>query len=395
MHSESLLSTLPMEAAPLPPTAPRPRTAASGVAARTRLFAGILRHSPWDALLISLAVAHGIVLLVFPFAPVIALGVWWNSNSIAHHFIHTPFFRRRTLNTLFSLYLSVLLGIPQTLWRDRHLAHHAGVARAVRLSPPLGIETILVLVLWGLLLVVAPRFFLMVYVPGYAAGLALCFLHGYYEHVRGTISHYGSVYNRLFFNDGYHVEHHASPGTHWKRLPRQVDPSATSSRWPAVLRWLDAFSLEGLERLVLRRPTLQRFVLNRHERAFRALLADLPPIEHVGIVGGGLFPRTALILQKLLPEAQLVVIDASEENIELAKENVNGRVEFIHGWYDPSQHNGFDLVVIPLSLIGDREAIYGQPPAPAVLVHDWLWRRRGQSRLVSIFLLKRLNLVRR
>jgi hypothetical protein len=27
------------------------------------------------------------------------------------------------------------------------------------------------------------------------------------------------------------------------------------------------------------------------------------------------------------------------------------------------------------------------------LVHDWLWHRRGTSAIVSIFLLKRLNLV--
>ncbi len=395
MHSESLLSTLPMEAAPLPPTAPRPRAANSGAAARTRLFAGILRHSPWDALLILLAVIHGLVLVWLPIAPVIALGVWWNSNTIAHHFIHTPFFRSRALNTAFALYLSVLLGIPQTLWRDRHLAHHAGISRSPRVSPQLLVESALVLGLWATLLVLAPTFFLTVYLPGYAVGLVLCFLHGYYEHVRGTISHHGGLYNCLFFNDGYHVEHHASPGTHWTRLPRQVEAGATSSRWPAVLRWLDAFSLEGLERLVLRRPTLQRFVLNRHERAFRTLLADLPPIEHVGIVGGGLFPRTVLILQKLLPEAQLVVVDANEANLEVAKERVNARVQFIHGWYDPSRHNGFDLVIIPLSLMGDREAIYEQPPAPAVLVHDWLWRRRGESRIVSILLLKRLNLVRR
>ena len=53
-----------------------------------------------------------------------------------------------------------------------------------------------------------------------------------------------------------------------------------------------------------------------------------------------------------------------------------------------------DLLVIPLSFDGDRAAIYARPPAPAVLVHDWIWHKRGASHLVSIALLKRINLVR-
>jgi hypothetical protein len=51
--------------------------------------------------------------------------------------------------------------------------------------------------------------------------------------------------------------------------------------------------------------------------------------------------------------------------------------------------------VIPLSFEGDRPALYAHPPAAAVLVHDWIWRRRGAGRIVSLFLLKRVNLIRR
>jgi hypothetical protein len=29
-----------------------------------------------------------------------------------------------------------------------------------------------------------------------------------------------------------------------------------------------------------------------------------------------------------------------------------------------------------------------------VLVHDWIWRRRGRSHIVSLALLKRVNLLR-
>ena len=37
----------------------------------------------------ALAVVQGVVLLAAPSAPLIALGVWWNSNTISHNFIDT------------------------------------------------------------------------------------------------------------------------------------------------------------------------------------------------------------------------------------------------------------------------------------------------------------------
>jgi hypothetical protein len=354
---------------------------------------GVLRHSRWDALLIVLAFAHGLLLLVVPLAPVLALGLWWNANTISHNFIHNPFFRSRRWNLLFALYLSVLLGFPQSVWRGRHLAHHAQVRWRPRIHSQTALEIVLVLTLWATLLTFSSKFFLTVYLPGYLGGLTLCFLQGHFEHLRGTISHYGALYNLLFFNDGYHAEHHAHPGTHWTRLTERIEPGATTSRWPAVLRWLDAFSLETLERWVLRSPRLQRFVLRCHERAFRQLLPPLPVAPRVGIVGGGLFPRTLLILQRLLPDARCVVIDRSAANLATARTFLFGEVPFVNEYYDPSTMKDFDLVVLPLSYVGEREALYRQPPAPVVLVHDWIWRRRGTSVLVSLWLLKRLNRV--
>src|SRR5437016_3037677 len=82
-------------------------------------------HTGRDAWLVGLALAQGAVLLAVPSTLFIGLGLWWNANTISHNFIHQPFFRSRKLNALFSMYLSLLLGIPQTLWRNRHLAHHA------------------------------------------------------------------------------------------------------------------------------------------------------------------------------------------------------------------------------------------------------------------------------
>src|SRR5262249_45302392 len=147
------------------------------------------------------------------------------------------------------------------------------------------------------------------YLPGYLGGLALCWLHGFFEHRRGTTSHHGRIYNWLFFNDGYHIEHHRHPDAHWTCLPLHGHDAGDVSRWPAVLRWLDTFSLEGLERFILRSPTLQRLVLQCHERAFRKLLPHLGTVRRVAIVGGGLWPRTAIILHRLLPAARLIVID--------------------------------------------------------------------------------------
>src|SRR5260370_1908235 len=276
----------------------------------------------WDVLFIAVAALHAVVLMAWPAAPVIAIGVWWNSNSISHNFIHRSFFRSRLWNRLFSAYLSVLLGIPQTLWRQRHLAHHAGVEWKVRMGPQLAVESSLVFCLWSILAFFDLRFFVATYLPGYFVGLALCGLQGYYEHVRGATSHYGWLYNLLCFNDGYHVEHHANPAMHWSRLPERMEPDARANRWPPLLRWLDCLTLEALEKLVLRSPRLQQFVLRCHRRAFCELIPRLPPAHRVAIVGGGLFPRTALILRELLPHSQLTILDVNRQNLEIARARV-------------------------------------------------------------------------
>lgn len=353
----------------------------------------VLRHSQRDALLVGLALLHGGILATRPAMAIVGLGMWWCANTVAHHFIHTPFFRDRWQNRAMSLYLSLLLGLPQSIWRDRHLAHHAGAVWRMRVTPLLLVESLLVLALWAVLYASDRLYFLSSYLPGMALGLTLCWVHGYYEHAQGTTSHYGRVYNLLFFNDGYHVEHHAGTGLHWTALPARVRRGATTSRWPPVLRWLDAFSLVSLEKLVLRSPALQRFVLVSHERAFRRLLSGLSEPRRVAVVGGGLFPRTAIVLSRLLPHSSIVAIDASREHIRLAQPFAPRDVEFVCDWYDPARHDGFDLVVIPLGFVGDRRAVYNHSRAGAVIVHDWIWRRRGRTAVISLLLLKRLNLV--
>jgi Fatty acid desaturase len=253
---------------------------------------GILRHSRWDAMLIGLSIVHGTVLITAPSIPIVALGLWWNSNTISHNFIHLPFFRSTTLNRLYALYLTLVLGYPQSWWQSRHLAHHSGSVPRIPITRTGVAEASLIACTWIVLLVYATKCFLTVYLPGFAAGLALCYIHGYFEHAGGAKSNYGLLYNAPFFNDGYHVEHHCRPAEHWTRLPQQVVVGTMTSRWPAVLRWLDVLNLEMLERLVLRSSLLQKFLLNTHERAIRRLLPKLEAVRTIQIVGGGMFPRT-------------------------------------------------------------------------------------------------------
>ena len=181
---------------------------------------------------------------------------------------------------------------------------------------------------------------------------------------------------------------------HWTRLPLEVR-DGRSSHWPPVLRWLDSLTLEYLERIALRSPRLQRYVLASHERAFRALLPAIPGVRRITIVGGGLFPRTALILGKLSPEAYLTIVDAKRDHLTVAQSFLSDQVELREQFFDPRTDDGGDLVVIPLSFIGNRQEVYGNPPARAALVHDWMWNRQGTGVRVSWLLLKRLNLVMR
>jgi hypothetical protein len=340
--------------------------------------------------MVALVLTQAAIVVAFPNAVVIGLGIWWNSNTIAHYFVHRPFFQSRVVNAAFALFQSALLGIPQALWRDRHLAHHAGIPARVRWSWEMLFQISLILSAWGCLAYSSPEFFVGTYVPGYVLGLGICFLHGHFEHSPRTVSHYGWLYNTLLLNDGYHVEHHRQPSAGWRELP-SLRESAGGSAWPAPLRWMEWFGLEGLERLVLRSTVLQGWMVHVHRRAFR----DLPAhVSDITVVGGALFPRTVMVLRTIAPNARVTVLDGCAANIATASALVSG-VEFIHREYDGGQLDGCELLVIPLSFRGDFERLYERPPAPLVLVQDWIWRKRGESRVVSWLLLKRVNLVRR
>jgi hypothetical protein len=328
----------------------------------------------------------------------IAIAIWWTGNTVSHHNIHRPLFRRRSANACANACLTLMMGIPQPLWRDRHLAHHGGVRWRLHLSPELLLHAGIVLASWTALARTASGFFVQAYVPGYLAALALCAVHGHYEHAGGTTSHYGWLYNRVCLNDGYHAEHHRYPGVHWMQLPAYRQTSARASPWPAPVRWMEAVTrsaLCALERLVLRSTRLQRFVLRRHATAFEELTSAFHGGERIAIVGGGLFPRTALVLRQLCPSARVTIVDASQANLDRARAFLaTDEVAFVWQRFTAGEPAPYDVVVLPLSFDGDRNAIYAYPPAPVVIVHDWLWRRRGVSRVVSLALMKRVNLIR-
>lgn len=377
------------------------REPAQALTSTVRSAAGsdIFRYSPWDALLVGLAMLHAALLLLAPSVSLVALGLWWNANTVSHNFIHLPFFRSRVSNKAFSVFLSLLLGLPQSFWKAKHLAHHRDQRfRWKSLRRDWIVEGAVVFLLWAGMAAFAPWFLLTVYLPGWLIGLGLCEIHGRFEHAHGTVSHYGRFYNWLFFNDGFHVEHHAGPGRHWTTLASTREaPEQNVSRWPAVLRWLELASLDGLEELVCHSRLLQGFVLRVHERALANALSTIPPPRCVVIVGGGLFPRTALVLKRLLPEAKLTLVDARADRLERAKAWLKNEVECVNAFCTPANlsqlTDNADLVVLPLALRGRRIEFYRQPPARHLLVHDWLWRPRGQSVVVSRLLLKRLNLL--
>lgn len=162
---------------------------------------------------------------------------------------------------------------------------------------------------------------------------------------------------------------------------------------------IQARVLIWLERMALTPGPIQRFMLRSHERAFVALLPNLP-VAHgdlrVAVIGGGLFPRTALLLLRLLPRCRLTLIDESQHHLTLARDRLpaGAAVDLVAERYDPLRHREFDLLVAPLGYVGDRQTLYRPVGAVrAVIVHDWIWRRRGQAGVrVSWLLLKRLNL---
>lgn len=410
--------------------------------------------SSWDQPVFAAALLHGAgvtaalvvamrVGAVGRAALALALGLAmnWCANTVSHIHLHRPLFRGPAANRLFSAYLSVLLAVPQRWWKVRHLHHHRLVDPDR--PPRLGVEGIteigLVIGALALLAALAPAL-LGVVLPALAVGFGLCALQGHAEHARADagVDYHGRIYNRLWFNDGFHAAHHRAPGADWRRLAADGRADDTVSRLPPALRWAErspalakrvgsqralpaadhrgrvrapfegarlnrtvAAALDWLERVTQDIPVVRRHLLRAHAAAFAALL---PPTERqrirkVTVIGGALFPRTALALGPLLPQARFTIVDRAAAHVDGARRQIaaaglSERVAFEIGSFDGGQPQDCDLLVLPLAFRGDRAGLYRHPPAPLVAIHDWGWHAPAAARGARVPLLpKRINLV--
>jgi fatty acid desaturase len=220
-----------------------------------------------------------------------------NFQCIAHNFIHNPFFRSRRLNRAFGVFNSLLLGGPQSLYRIHHLHHHkynndaidpltgttqdltstwrhsswpgreegflayallgyfrsdfGYLLREAKRRQWLGrvlAETIAILALVILFGLKNPRG-LMFYLPVWYLGNVAAQAENYLEHFGAipgnrktdSVSSYGRLYNLIWFNNGYHQEHHYRPQVHWTRIPavKELLPPESQRRVVRGAHWFN------------------------------------------------------------------------------------------------------------------------------------------------------------
>jgi fatty acid desaturase len=204
----------------------------------------------------------------------VAWSYCWNLQCISHNFIHNPYFSNVWLNRAYSVLESLALGVPHVLYHHYHLNHHWGdndkkgpdgttrdwssiyrygkddqpepfwrycllsffrveTVGVIRVTArhhqlmQLAVETVVLGAFWVLMVVVNWKFFVFFYLPSYYIGWTLSFAEGYLEHYgakpgnpyANSVSSYNRLYNWLWFNNGYHQEHHWDPKWHWTRMP--------------------------------------------------------------------------------------------------------------------------------------------------------------------------------
>jgi fatty acid desaturase len=206
----------------------------------------------------------------------------WNLQCISHNFIHNPFFTRPWLNRAFGVLETLTIGVPHVLYHHYHMNHHWGdndakdadgntrdwssiyrhsrddnpepfwrycligffrvevtpvlrVAIRQRELPQVILESAALGAMWLAMLLLNWRYFVFFYLPSYYLGWVLSYAEGYLEHYgckpgndfANSASSYNRLYNFLWFNNGYHQEHHWNPKVHWTRmhqLHEQIKP---------------------------------------------------------------------------------------------------------------------------------------------------------------------------
>jgi fatty acid desaturase len=205
---------------------------------------------------------------------VYSVSISWNLNGIAHNLIHNPYFSWKPLNWAFSWLLSVTSGLSQQFHEVYHYKHHQGNSDRsdehsdtvdlvsiyrhghdgepenpwtyiflsfLRDDPKLVFQelkkrrpfaayfAVFEIASWASLCLLAFFLnwkFMMFYLPFYYFGHCLSYLNGYFLHYGGNpdvplawgVSSYNKFYNLLWFNNGYHAEHHYKPKVHWTKM---------------------------------------------------------------------------------------------------------------------------------------------------------------------------------
>lgn len=236
-----------------------------------------MKYSSKDLILVFLSITQLFILCIVFFYPLSTLQIFaaafstilligTNYQCISHNFIHTPFFKSNHLNNAYSILNSLCLGLPQSVYREHHLNHHRynndpskdesslykfgkdgkeenvfsysliGVfrtdlkslfvrARKTNRSLVL-LELFAVISFIALLIYLSPTRFFTFYVSTWYFGQVFALLENYAEHhganlhdrQRDSVSCYNSVYNLVWFNNGYHQEHHYRPLVHWTKI---------------------------------------------------------------------------------------------------------------------------------------------------------------------------------
>jgi len=211
---------------------------------------------------------------LIPLGLIYSVSISWNVNGVSHNFLHNPYFRSSFLNRIFSFIESITLGFSQVFYENIHKWHHVGNAdlpdnqgetvdplsiykhgqdgrpenpwsyiflsffrddpkatfnEIWRRSPRLAIWGVLEIVSFVLLYAASFYFqwrFLLFFIPFWYLGHCLSYLNGYYLHYGGNpdlplawgVSSYHKLYNWIWFNNGYHAEHHYRPRVHWTQM---------------------------------------------------------------------------------------------------------------------------------------------------------------------------------
>jgi len=221
---------------------------------------------------------------------VYAYSISWNINGISHNFIHNRYFNSAILNRVMSLLISADCCFSQVIYDYIHRRHHIGnsdkpddkgetidfisiyrhgkdghaenvwtftfgsffreepmkvVREIARHDPAEARWAFVEMGLTGVMLVggfFLNLKFMLFFIPCWYFGHCMSYLNGYFEHFCGNpdvpmawgVSSYHKLYNWVWFNNGYHAEHHYRPRAHWTRMNQLHDQIEQEQREAGV-----------------------------------------------------------------------------------------------------------------------------------------------------------------